>query len=468
MLASLPKFRRPATVEQPVAGGRAPQQLCAAANVENNFITAAQFKFAAAEPAVVRARTADRSRSTLSAEMARRDALERLGNEALTDGYTIRTTLDSRAQDAANQALRDDLIAYDQRHGYRGPEAHVELSAQPAPAELDKQLDAYRPVVGLIPGIVTESTEKSALVYLQDGQSVPLELAAVTWAHAYQDESHRGPAVKRVDALLKPGDVVRMARAPDGKWKLSQCQTARGTASAQSRGWRDQAEIGGFGHAHSKFNARSVQPSARIELQTAISTRQRSGTDSRASIVNDAPIVTRSVKPNGLWTPQNDDGKIRRTDAPARGNGTIEKPRVDAPARRDRRAAREYVTRFEYHRPDPDNMSMAPAPHGVADHHGARVRRFITVAFVDPLLHRLDQRPRRQSLQGAPSRCRRPDRLIEDARTRPPGQAEKAQGDGVKATALSPIARAGGTAPAGAADPNKPTSRRVLDARIAY
>jgi penicillin-binding protein 1A len=69
-------------------------------------------------------------------------------------------------------------------------------------------------------------------VYLQDGQSVPLELAAVTWAHAYQDESHRGPAVKRVDALLKPGDVVRMARGPDGKWKLSQVPAAQGALIA--------------------------------------------------------------------------------------------------------------------------------------------------------------------------------------------------------------------------------------------
>ena len=50
------------------------------------------------------------------AEMVRRDALERLGNDAMTDGYTVHTTLDSRTHDTANQALRDDLVAYDQRH----------------------------------------------------------------------------------------------------------------------------------------------------------------------------------------------------------------------------------------------------------------------------------------------------------------------------------------------------------------
>ena len=161
MLASLPKF--PSTGNPLNNRARAVERrnnYVLQRMLENNFINQAQFKQAAAEPDLSYAHEPPiEVEAPYLAEMARRDALERLGNEALTDGYTIHTTLDSRAQDAANQALRDDLISYDQRHGYRGPEAHVELGATPTPTDLDKLLDAYHPVVGLIPGIVTESTE---------------------------------------------------------------------------------------------------------------------------------------------------------------------------------------------------------------------------------------------------------------------------------------------------------------------
>lgn len=61
------------------------------------------------------------------AELVRQEAIERLGNDALNNGYVIQTTIDSSDQEAANQALRDALIDYDTRHGYRGAEAHVEI-----------------------------------------------------------------------------------------------------------------------------------------------------------------------------------------------------------------------------------------------------------------------------------------------------------------------------------------------------
>jgi len=400
----------------------------------------------------------------------------------LTDGYTVHTTLDSRAQDAANQALRDDLISYDQRHGYRGPEAHVELSAQPTPAELDKQLDAYRPVVGLIPGIVTESTEKTALVYLDDGQSVPLELAAVSWAHAYQDESHRGPAVKRVDALLKVGDVVRLARGPDGKWKLSQVPAAQGALIALNpEDGAIQAEVGGFSYARSKFN-RAVQsnrqPGSSFKPYFYAAAFEHGFTP--ASMVNDAPIVFADPsKPNGLWTPQNDDGKfdgpMRLREAMVQSKNLVSVRLLDAIGVR---YAREYVSRFGIPLDQiPDNLSMALGTASVSPIIMARgFAVFANGGFlVDPyFIDAIHDRDGKEIYKARPVvACRQcPDRLIEDARVAATqASAEKTQGDGVKTTALSPIARAqaAATAPSTPVDPNKPNlAPRVLDARIAY
>jgi penicillin-binding protein 1A len=89
------------------------------------------------------------------AEMVRRQALQRLGNQAQTDGYVIRTTIDSRMQALANHALRSKLEEYDHRHGYRGPEAHIALPQPATPASLQKALGGYNDVCGLYPAIVT-------------------------------------------------------------------------------------------------------------------------------------------------------------------------------------------------------------------------------------------------------------------------------------------------------------------------
>ncbi len=73
----------------------------------------------------------------------------RFGTAATTAGLKVTTTIDSRLQAAANRAIRDTLMAYDERHGYRGPIATVELpgagegaESQAPPAITPEQLRA--------------------------------------------------------------------------------------------------------------------------------------------------------------------------------------------------------------------------------------------------------------------------------------------------------------------------------------
>lgn len=61
------------------------------------------------------------------AEMVRKEMLARFGQSAYTGGYEVYTTINSRFQTTANQAVTDGLEEYDRRHGYRGAEAHFEL-----------------------------------------------------------------------------------------------------------------------------------------------------------------------------------------------------------------------------------------------------------------------------------------------------------------------------------------------------
>ncbi len=55
------------------------------------------------------------------AEMVRAEMMRRFGPAALTDGYVVTTTIDSRLQQAANAATWRAILEYDRRHGYRGP-----------------------------------------------------------------------------------------------------------------------------------------------------------------------------------------------------------------------------------------------------------------------------------------------------------------------------------------------------------
>ena len=94
------------------------------------------------------------------AEMVRVLALEILGPSAYTGGYVVTTTINSRLQTAANLAVSNGLEEYDQRHGFRGPEAHVDLAGKISRADWDEILLPHRAVSGLEPGLVIETEEE--------------------------------------------------------------------------------------------------------------------------------------------------------------------------------------------------------------------------------------------------------------------------------------------------------------------
>jgi penicillin-binding protein 1A len=471
MLAALPKFpsssnplsNRARAVER---RGYVLQRM-----LDVGFITAAQFKQANAEPDRAYAHEPPiEVEAPYLAERVRQEAIDRLGNEALTDGYSVYTTIDARDQDAANQALRDALLAYDQRHGYRGPEAHLTLPAHPLPRDLDRILEAYHAVVGLVPGIVTESTEKTAMVYLLDGQTVPLELDAVRWASRYKDESHRGAPPRHVNEVLQVGDVVRLARNEDGKWKLAQIPSVQGALiSLDPENGAIKAEVGGFSFARSKFD-RAVQsfrqPGSSFKPFFYAAAFERGFTP--ASIINDAPIVFADPsKPNGLWAPKNDDdkfeGPMRLREAMVQSKNLVSVRLLDAIGVR---YAREYVTRFGFSLEQvPDNLSMALGTASVSPLTMARAYAvFANGGFlIDPyFIERIVDRDGQPVFRAEPRvACRHcPQRLLEEA-------SPLVTDNQTDPAAIALKTAAGSAAITSTADTPR-LAPRVLDPRICY
>jgi penicillin-binding protein 1A len=298
------------------------------------------------------------------AEMVRQLAIERLGNEAMTAGYVVHTTIDARRQEAANLAIREGLIAYDRRHGYRGPEASLELAADSGPEQWQTQLSAFRPIAGLSPALVLEVTAESAQLYLEDGQSIALGLEQVQWARPYLNESARGPAPKSVDQVLQRGHVVRVMRDSEGNWVLAQLPKAQAALVAiDPDSGAIRSLVGGFSFALSKFN-RAVQsnrqPGSSFKPFVYSAAFERGF--NAASIVNDAPLVFADPsKEDGLWKPQNDNekfnGPMRLREAMVQSRNLVSVRVLDAIGVR---YARDYITRFGFGLDAlPENLSLA-------------------------------------------------------------------------------------------------------------
>ena len=362
------------------------------------------------------------------AEMVRRQVLDRFGNDALTEGYVVRTTLQSGRQQAAVEALRDGLVAYDRRHGWRGPEAHQDLPAGAGEADLDGLLSAYSSVSGMQPGIVTASDAKQATVYLSSRESVILDLAAVSWARPHINDDRVGAAPTRVDGVLKRGDIIRLARDDKGEWQLAQIPAAQAAlASIAPEDGSIQALVGGFNFVRSKFNRAVMaarQPGSSFKPYLYSAAFERGFTP--ASIINDAPLALPDPsRPNGIWTPSNDDdkfaGPMRLREALVQSKNLVSVRLLDAIGVR---YMREYATRFGFSQDAiPANLSMAlgtasVSPMGMA-------RGFAVFAnggyLVTPyFIHEIDDRNGKPVYVANPARaCRNcQERLLD---TRPAG-----------------------------------------------
>ena len=109
------------------------------------------------------------------AEMVRQEMIERYGILALTDGFEVYTTIDSRMQNAANIALQSGLESYDRRHGYRGRENHLRPTSDNS---IDHWLETLRRtsvIASQQPAFVQSVEEQIITALLSSGESITME-----------------------------------------------------------------------------------------------------------------------------------------------------------------------------------------------------------------------------------------------------------------------------------------------------
>jgi penicillin-binding protein 1A len=266
-------------------------------------------------------------------------------------------------QTKARKAVSIGLEEYDHRHGYRGAESHVDFGTEASTADWDKVLSPFRPVSGLVPGLVVEIEREFALVYLANGQSIALDLEDMTWASKFISRDRISNQPKSVADIMQVGDIIRTRLHDDGTWKLGQVpEVESALVSIDPKTGAIRALIGGYDFTRSKYNRvmqSKRQPGSSFKPFIYSAALEQGFTT--ASLVNDAPIVFEDSELERTWKPQNFSekfyGPTRLREAMVNSRNLVSIRLLNSIGVA---YGREYITRFGFSADElPDNLSMA-------------------------------------------------------------------------------------------------------------
>ncbi|MEK9940489.1 MAG: penicillin-binding transpeptidase domain-containing protein, partial [Methylotenera sp.] len=277
----------------------------------------------------------------------------------------VYTTIRKANQEAANAAVREGVLDYDARHGFRGPEKNVNLSkllAENPDTALDEALDSFEVSNGFIPAIVTNIGQKSVQVHTKNGES--LEISVKGLALVARTLIEKNPEKR----LLKIGSIIRVTRAHGSNdknaWRIVQLpQVEAALVAMDPETGAVRALVGGFDFNRNKFNHVTQawrQPGSSFKPFIYSAALEKGFT--AASIVEDSPLNF-SAQETGdkAWSPQNFDntfeGPIRLRQALTKSKNLVSIRVIQAigPS-----YAQDYITRFGFSaKKQPPYLTMA-------------------------------------------------------------------------------------------------------------
>ena len=275
--------------------------------LDQSYITQAQFNEAVNKPINVSYHAPQIEFSApYIAEMARQFMYDKFGENAYTDGYKVYTTISKTDQLAAEQAVQKNIIDYDIRHGYRGPEKILWKNNEKAwdDDQIQNTLKKYSCYSGMCPGVVTQSSDVEANVVLTDKSKIVIAFQDMKWARPFISDTKQGSFPKKVSDTLKPGQFIWVKKIND-KWALAQIPAVNAAlVSLDSDNGAIKAIVGGYDFYLSKFN-RATQALRQLgsNIKPFIYTATLEKGLTMATLLNDAPIV-RSTG-SATWRPKN-------------------------------------------------------------------------------------------------------------------------------------------------------------------
>ena len=285
------------------------QQFILGRMLEEGFITEAQYAAARTEVLRYRPQSAPPVHAEFAVETARQLVFTHYGNDAYSRGLDVYLTIRSADQAVAYRALRRGLLNYEQRQFYRGPEAYVDLPAEPAAIEarIAAALTEHPDNDELRAAVVLEVSPRKVVAVLQDGEAITVTgdgLKPV--ASGLSDKA--GPKIQ-----IRRGAVVRAVRNAKGEWSLTQVPEVEGAFVAMDpQTGAIRALVGGFDYDKSKFNHVTQawrQPGSSFKPFIYSAALEKGFTPQ--TVVNDAPLFfDAGATGSQPWEPKNYDGKF--------------------------------------------------------------------------------------------------------------------------------------------------------------
>jgi penicillin-binding protein 1A len=240
-------------------------------------------------------------------EMARDYMIQKYGEEAAyTNGYNVYTTISSDLQLMAQESLRDNVFAYDQRHGYRGPAAELWTDTPLAKDAIIDTLKRTPSMQGIIPAAVMNVSEQQAQVLTSEGNTITLEWKGLKWARKFISDKRQGLPPKQAAEILTAGQQVWIRN--NGKhWQLSQIPVvSSATVSLDPHDGAIRTLVGGFSFSQSQFN-RVTQAKRQLgsNIKPFIYAAALEKDYTLATLINNAPINKPDIRQGTAWRPKN-------------------------------------------------------------------------------------------------------------------------------------------------------------------
>ncbi|MCC7643006.1 MULTISPECIES: penicillin-binding protein 1A [unclassified Janthinobacterium] len=240
-------------------------------------------------------------------EMARQLVYEQFKEDTYTRGLNVYTTITKADQDAAYIALRKGVMDYEKRHGYRGPEAYIEIPKTKAEADdaIETELADHPDSDDIIAAMVLQASPKSIQAVTSAGEEITITGPGLTFGAAWLSEK------AAPNRRIKRGAVIRVMQESNA-WVLTQMPEVQSAfVSASTTDGAIRAMVGGFDYNRNKFNHVTQawrQPGSAFKPFIYSASLERGL--SPATIINDAPISFDAGQTGGqAWEPKNYDSK---------------------------------------------------------------------------------------------------------------------------------------------------------------
>ncbi len=243
-------------------------------------------------------------------EMVRQVIYDRYQEETYSKGIKVYTTIRQLDQEAAYHALRKNVIDYDRRRGYRGPEAHIDLLKYGTNQEktLDDVLDEVNDSDDTYAAIVLTAKSNAVQAYRKGGEVVEITGEGLKFAQKFL--SNKKEAGKK---YITPGALIRIQKDKKNAWHIVQLpEIEAALVSLDPNDGAIHALIGGFDFHKNQFNHVTQawrQPGSSFKPFIYSAALEKGFTP--ATIINDAPLSFSAAQTGSqLWEPKNFDGKF--------------------------------------------------------------------------------------------------------------------------------------------------------------